>query len=237
MAVVAPCSVAVPSPAHEPHIVGESGIAPEVDEVLDDRETGADGKAEHRRVDEEADPPPGQQHDDQSGLEDFLGHRRGVPGERPQIDADVAQQPLVQGLAISATAAPHASAIARLDGGSSLKLSISSRLQSRSSTGRSARQMFSMQVEHWSLAPSCLRAIVFVISPEHLNDTMNSRRGSDPSSNATAPPTDSVKSSVESAEIADVGLRADVAHFRRSAASSRSVTSPVTKIAGRSHVA
>ena len=43
-----------------------------------EREARADGEAQHRGIDEESDPPAGQQETMKRRLERFLGHRRDV---------------------------------------------------------------------------------------------------------------------------------------------------------------
>ena len=45
-------------PAHEPQHQRRVAERAQVDDVLDEREAGADGEAQHRRVDEESDPTP-----------------------------------------------------------------------------------------------------------------------------------------------------------------------------------
>ena len=64
IAVAPPCMIAVPKPRtiHVP--MPASGSEPQVVEVLDQREAGADGEAEDRRVDQEADAVRADQRDD-----------------------------------------------------------------------------------------------------------------------------------------------------------------------------
>ncbi len=50
-----------PEPAHHPHRRGQFGIAPQVEDILDDRETGADGEARNDRIQLEADAVAGEQ--------------------------------------------------------------------------------------------------------------------------------------------------------------------------------
>ena len=67
-----PCMIAVPKPRtiHVP--TPASGTSVLVVEVLDDREAGADGKAEDRRIDEEADAVRADQRDDDERLAELL---------------------------------------------------------------------------------------------------------------------------------------------------------------------
>ena len=82
IAVAPPCMIAVPKPRtiHVP--MPASGARSQVVEVLDQREAGADGEAEDRRVDEEADAMRADQRDDDQPLQQFLDDRRDVARER-----------------------------------------------------------------------------------------------------------------------------------------------------------
>ena len=67
-------------------------------EVLDEREAGADGEAEDRRVDEEADAVRADQRDDDERLQELLDDRRDVAREVREVDAEQrrATQPLTR---------------------------------------------------------------------------------------------------------------------------------------------
>ncbi len=146
MAVVAPCSVAVPSPRTSHNIVGESGMACRKTKFSTTAKpvptakpsTAASIRKPIRRRASSTTISAAFRISSVTGAAYRVSVRRSMPTSLSSHSCS--------GWFISATAAPHASAMARLDGRSSLKLSISSRPQSSSSTGRSARQMFSMPV-------------------------------------------------------------------------------------------
>ena len=92
-AVAPPCMIAVPKPRtiQVPMPASRSDLQ-EV-EVLDQREAGADGEAEDRRVDEEADAVHADQRDDDQAFQQLLDDRRDVARVGAQLDAQQAQRP------------------------------------------------------------------------------------------------------------------------------------------------
>ena len=82
--------------AHQPQHERGVGQRPQILDVLDDSEAGADGKPLHRGVDEETDAAPGNQHHDERGLHRFLGDRRHVAAEGGQLEAAGRQEPAVE---------------------------------------------------------------------------------------------------------------------------------------------
>ena len=81
IAVAPPCMIAVPKPRTIQVPMPASGTIFEVVEVLDQRESGADGEAEDRRVDQEADAVRADQRDDDEALQELLDDRRDVARE------------------------------------------------------------------------------------------------------------------------------------------------------------
>ena len=81
IAIVAPCSTAVPSPRTQPEKHRRVADRLQVRQVLHEREPRPHGEALHGGIDEEPDPPPDDEHDDEERLERFLGDRRHVARE------------------------------------------------------------------------------------------------------------------------------------------------------------
>ena len=78
--------------AHDPG--ADAGVLDDLQEVdvLDERESGADGEAEDRRVDEEADAMRADQRDDDEPLQELLDDRRDVAREAREVDAQQAER-------------------------------------------------------------------------------------------------------------------------------------------------
>ena len=109
IAVAPPCMIAVPKPRtiHVP--MPASGHLVQIVEVLDQRESGADGEAEDRRIDQEADAMRADQRDDDEALQQLLDDRRDVARVAGEIDAEQAEQRRRwRGSSTPATDAPHA---------------------------------------------------------------------------------------------------------------------------------
>ncbi len=178
IAVVPPCSIAVPSPRTSHSVQRRGAERAQVGDVLDQGKPRTDGKPVNRRVDKESDTPASDERDEDAGLQDFFEQRRivvrdGAARRPPRPNAFHTHSD-------TSAAAPPAATLPRTARiGTSLKLSIMKRTARKPTTGSRATAMLN---------------IYFRI----LTDSMASRRGACPSSNAIAAPIDTVSSSVES---------------------------------------
>ena len=82
--------------AHDPRPHAGVGNLLQVEEVLDDREAGADREAEDRRIDEEADAMRADQDDDDQALQQLLDDGPDVARVAGELDAEQAEQPAVE---------------------------------------------------------------------------------------------------------------------------------------------